>query len=337
MSARVSEIQADRIADSEAFRSIVAERCQPVVLRGLCAAWPIAEAAAQSWDSLQQYLVQLDSGALAQAFIGPPSISGRYYYSEGLDGFNFERRDMRLADALSEMGVSADDPDQPSIYFGSVLADKHVPGFAEQNSLSMLSASVRPLLWLGNASFVSAHYDTFDNLACVVAGRRRFTLYRPADVSRLYVGPIDNTMAGPPVALAVGSEVGDPRYPKFESIRDDAMVAELAPGDAIYLPKLWWHQVEATDTRNMLVNYWWDAFSRGPDAPYSTMMLAMTAIAERPEGERAAWRAFFDHYVFRTEGHPLAHLAEDQRGILGSASENFRRIRAMVMRQLRGD
>jgi hypothetical protein len=177
----------------------------------------------------------------------------------------------------------------------------------------------------------------FDNLACAVAGPRRFTLYPPDAIGNLYVGPIDHTMAGQPVALAVGAGAGDPRFPRFEAIRTQALVAELEPGDALYLPKLWWHQVEAEGSFNMLVNYWWDAFSAGPDAPYTTMMLAMIAIAERPDVERAAWRAFFDHYVFRPDGHPLAHLPDDKHGVLGPLrSGNYGRIRAMVMRLLRG-
>ena len=93
--------------------------------------------------------------------------------------------------------AAARDPAESSIYFGSIPADDHVPGFAELNRLALLEASIRPLLWIGNASFVSCHCDTFDNLACVVAGRRRFTLYRPEAIENLYVGPIDFTMAGP--------------------------------------------------------------------------------------------------------------------------------------------
>ena len=192
------------------------------------------------------------------------------------------------------------------------------------------------MLWIGNASFVSCHYDTFDNLACVVAGRRRFTLFRPETIDNLYVGPIDFTMAGPPVALAVGTAPRDPRFPKFEAVRDAALIAELEAGDVLYLPKLWWHQVEATEQLNLLANYWWDAFSAGPDAPYTTMMLAMIAIAERPAHERAAWRAFFDQYVFRPNGHPLAHLPADKHGILGPLKQNYGRIRARVMQTLRG-
>ena len=68
------------------------------------------------------------------------------------------------------------------------------------------------------------------------------------------------------------------------------------------------------------------------------MMLAMIAIAERPPEERAAWRAFFNHYVFRPGGHPLAHLPESQHGILGRLQpRNYGRIRAFVMQMLRGD
>lgn len=333
----VREVRRDRVSSHDAFRSIIATEGEPFIVRGLCADWPVTRSAAESWTSLADYLLQLDSGARAEGFIGPPSIAGRYFYSDDLKAFNFERRDMGLADAVAGMEAAAHDSTMHSIYFGSVPADDLVPGFAEQNRLPMLPESVRPLLWLGNASVVSCHYDTFDNIACVVAGQRRFTLYRPEAIADLYVGPIDFTMAGPPVALAVGSAPGDTRYPRFDHLRECALTAHLKPGDALYLPKLWWHQVEAAHPRNMLVNYWWDAFSSGPDAPYTTMMLAMTAIAERPEAERAAWRAFFDHYVFRPNGHPLAHLPEEHHGILGSPGDNLRRIRAMVMRKLRGD
>lgn len=335
MTEPVQQIRAASLSDLGEFHK-VAERCEPIVLRGLCAEWPVTRAAAKSWQGLADYLLPRDSGALAQAFVGDPAIGGRYFYSDDLAGFNFDRVQMSLSDAVERMSEAASDPRQPSVYLGSIPAEDHVRGFSGDNPLPLVPAAVQPRLWIGNASFVSSHYDTFDNMACVVAGRRRFTLYRPETIGSLYVGPIDFTMAGPPVGLAVGSEPGDPRYPKFEAIREQAIVAELDPGDALYLPKLWWHQVEATEPLNMLVNYWWDAFPAGPDAPYTAMMLAMITIAGRPHQERQAWRAFFDHYVFRPNGHPLAHLPPERHGILGSLQENYGRIRANIMRTLRG-
>jgi hypothetical protein len=227
-------------------------------------------------------------------------------------------------------------PSPHSVYIGSVPVADYLPGFAAANPMPLVPAGAAPRIWLGHASNVSTHYDTVDNLACVVAGRRRFTLYAPDLVGDLYVGPIDHTMAGQPVSLAAAAPPGDVRYPRFDAIRDRALTADLAPGDALYLPKLWWHQVEATAPFNGLVNYWWDAFAAGPDAPYTSMLLAMIAIAERPAPERAAWKALFDHYVFREHGHPLAHLPPERHGLLGPLAENYGKIRARVMYLLRG-
>jgi hypothetical protein len=331
----IPKLESSAIADPDAFRRNVAEQCQPVVLRGACSDWPVVSSARQSWNALVDYLARLDSGVPGQAFIGAPEIAGRYFYRDDLDGFNFDREDLRVSDALERIAANAKSG-AATLYLGSLPADDHLPGFADENRLPMLSQSVRPRVWIGNASQVSCHFDTFENIACVVAGRRRFTLFPPDCIGDLYVGPIDNTMAGQPVGLAVGSAPGDPRYPRFEQVRDRALVVELDPGDALYLPKLWWHQVEATEPVNVLVNYWWDAFSAGPDAPYLTMLLAMIAIAERPLPERLAWRAFFDHYVVRPEGHPLAHLPESKHGILGPLRpSNYGRIRAFVMQALR--
>jgi hypothetical protein len=323
--------------DEATFRREIVEPCRPVVLRGVCGGWPVVDAAERSDDCLAAYLMRHDSGRKAEVFQGAAAIGGRYHYGDNLEGFNFERQTLGLGEALERMAERAAEPERGTVYMGSLPASQHFPGFAAENRLPFLSAEIEPRVWLGNASLVSCHYDTFDNLACVVAGVRRFTLYPPDTIGDLYVGPIDHTMAGPPVSLAAGSAPGDPRYPRFEAARERALTVELMPGDALYLPKLWWHQVEATSPFNVLVNFWWDAFRAGPDAPISAMLLAMIAIAERPEPERAAWRAFFDHYAFRPHGHPLAHLPEERHGILGPLSQgNYRRLRAAVMQMLRG-
>ena len=90
------------------------------------------------------------------------------------------------------------------------------------------------------------------------------------------------------------------------------------------MPKLWWHRVQSLAPFNGLVNYWWDAFAGGPDAPHTAMLLSMITIAERPLPERQAWKALFDHYVFRPHGHPLAHLPENQHGMLGPLKAELR-------------
>jgi hypothetical protein len=329
---------AGRDLTPQRFQREVVEGCQPLVLRGLVADWPVVQAAGGAPQRFKDYLAAFDIGGRVETYLGNPAIGGKYYYSPDLKGFNFERRTMKLLDALKVMVESLDRPEAPSVYVGSVPTGDSLPGFAAANAMPLLAQGSSPRIWLGTRSNVSCHHDTYDNLACVIAGRRRFTLFAPELIDRLYVGPIDNTMAGAPVSLAAsadGPQDGD--FPLFEEIRERALRVELEAGDALYLPKLWWHKVESLAPLNGLVNYWWDAFSAGPDAPYTSMLFAMIAIAERPAAERAAWKAFFDHYVFRPNGHPLAHLPPEQHGLLGPLKpENYARIRARIMHMLRG-
>lgn len=322
-------------ASPEEFRDIL-EGCRPLILRDQVAAWPAVEAGRKSPQAFCDYVLSFDCGLEMEAFFGRPEIQGKYFYDKDFSGFNFERRQMRFAAAVKAVADNLGKSGASSIYAGSVPVDDYLPGFMQANPMALLDG-VAPRIWIGHRSNVSCHYDAMENIACVVAGTRRFTLYPPALIGKMYVGPIDRTMAGQPVSLAASSAPDAEMFPLFEPLRDQALIAELGPGDAIFLPKLWWHQVEGTAPFNCLINYWWDAFRIGPDAPYTAMLLAMITIAERPLAEREAWKAWFDHYVFRREGHPLQHLPPEEHGMLGPLKpDNYGRLRAYVMHLLRG-
>lgn len=330
---KMQEIAAADLPDHDTFVRRIAEPCTPIVIRGLVREWPLTQSAMRSPQEVANYLRRFDKGSAVEVFVGDARNRGRYYYTDDLKQFNFERRHMNFGEALDAILAA---PEARSVYLGSLPVDLYLSGLETQNVLPTIRTGVAPRIWIGHESNVASHYDTLDNVACVVAGRRRFTLYAPTLIGDLYVGPIDHTMAGQPVSLAASSAPGDPRYPRFEAIRDRALVTELEPGDAIYIPKLWWHQVEATERFNVLVNYWWDAFSIGPDVPSAGLLLSMIAIAERPLAERLAWKAFFDHYVFRPERHPLEHLPPEQHGVLGPLKpHNYAKLRAFVMQLLR--
>ena len=327
-----------RDLNPERFQREIVQGCRPVVIRGLVADWPVVKAGLESPRALKDYLTAFDIGERVEIFFGDAAIGGKYYYNAGLQGFNFERRMVKLSEALECILEAVEQRNSRSAYVGSVPTSQCLPRFGATNPTPLAATTAGPRIWLGTAANISTHYDTSDNLACVIAGRRRFTLYAPDLIGSLYVGPIDNTMAGAPVSLAASAPAGsDKQYPLFEAIRDQALRADLEAGDALYLPKLWWHQVESTAPLNGLINYWWDAFSSGPDAPYTSLLFALITISERPPAERQAWKAFFDHYVFRSDGHPLAHLPPEQHGLLGPLKpDNYSKIRARVMRLLRG-
>ena len=128
----------------------------------------------------------------------------------------------------------------------------------------------------------------------------------------------------------LGGPADDERFPLFREVRDQALGVELRPGDALYLPKLWWHQVESDAPFNGLVNYWWDAFSYGPDAPYTSLLLSMITIAERRPRSARPGRRSSTTMFFAPSGHPLAHLPPDRHGLLGPLKDNYGKIRARV-------
>jgi mannose-6-phosphate isomerase-like protein (cupin superfamily) len=189
---------------------------------------------------------------------------------------------------------------------------------------------VAPRIWIGNRVRVATHHDMNSNIAVVMAGRRRFTLFPPDQVANLYIGPIEFTPAGTPVGLFDPDEPDFDRFPLAREAMAHAQIVELEPGDALFIPHMWWHHVRSLDPVSILVNYWWDEapVPQPGLAPLDTMVHAILAFSGLPENQRAAWRAMFDEFVF---GPPLDHVPEERRGIRGTLSEDSK---ARVRRQL---
>ena len=328
--AEIAEVDAAR------FTSDILARNQPVILRGLVADWPAVQAAQTSDLVLADYLRGFERGQLIEAMIGPPAIKGRFFY-DGAQGLNFERRQGTLGLALKTILGLADDPDPPTIYVGSTPIPSILPGFERDNVLPVLGPEVTPRLWVGNAAKIQTHYDMSDNIACVVGGRRRFTLFPPDQVANLYVGPLDFTPAGRPISM-VSLEAPDlERYPRFARALDHAEVAELGPGDALYIPAMWWHHVQSFGALNVLVNYWWSQVDTRAGSPFDAFVHALTNVRHLPPAQREAWRALFEHYVFEANGDPAAHLPLEARGVLGELNETVSsEVRTFLLRGLGG-
>lgn len=306
--------------DAETFARDLTPLYQPTVLRGIARDWPAVRAARTSPHALADYLKGFHKGALVEALLGAPAIGGRFFYDESGRGMNFDRRTAPLDKALDELLRLADHPEPPAIYVGSTPIAPVLPGFERANALDLLDEAIQPRLWLGNASTIQTHHDMSDNIAVVVSGQRRFTLFPPDQVGNLYVGPLDFTPAGRPISLVALDQPDFDRFPKFADALEAAQVAELEPGDAIYIPTLWWHHVQAFGPLNMLVNYWWDPAGMTAHGiggqPFDAFVHALRNVRRLPAKRRNAWRAFFEHYIFHANGDPAAHIPEGRRGVL---------------------
>ncbi|MGZ5201157.1 MAG: cupin-like domain-containing protein [Telluria sp.] len=308
---------------------------EPVVLRGLAASWPMVQSALRSQQEASAYLRRFYRGEKVLAFLGAPEMEGRYFYNEDFTGFNYASLKAPLDKVLEELEDHKDDARPPSVYVGSTMIDHYLPGFRSENDLALGARVPLVSIWIGNRSRIAAHFDVPDNVAVVGAGRRRFTLFPPQQVSNLYVGPLDFTPAGQAISLVDFQRPDLARFPRFAEAMRHAQSAELGPGDAIFIPSMWWHHIEALDPFNALVNYWWRQSPPYMDSPASALMLALLTMRDLPPEQREAWRELFRHYVFDSDGAEAAHVPPAARGMLAPLDDDgARTLRAQLLARL---
>lgn len=295
----------------EELPAAIAGRTTPLLIKGAVAHWPVVQAAQAG--RLGDYLAPFDQGRPLMVFRAEAETRGRIFYNDAMDGFNFERTTGRLLPTLRELERKATGGE--CCYVGSTPVDHHLPGLRAHNDLELPDCQPLVSLWFGNHSLIPAHFDLPNNLACVVAGRRRFTLFPPEQVANLYPGPLDFTPAGQVVSLVDFHAPDFERFPRYREALEAAQVAEMAPGDLLYLPSMWWHQVEGLDDLNMLVNYWWRSTPAWTGLPQDALMHALLAIGGLPEAQRQAWGKLFDHFVVNRE-QATAQIPPERRGPL---------------------
>ena len=323
--------------DPRALPDEVLQSSEPAVLRGLAAQWPMVQAGQQSAQAAVAYLrgFERKDAQPVVAMVGPPDINGRFFYNATLDEFNFRRENVPLGVALNTLLKYAKEPTPPAIYIGSTTIDTWLPGFRNDNDFALGDREALASIWIGNRTRIAAHQDVPDNLACVVAGRRRVTLFPPQQLSNLYIGPLDFTPAGQAISLVDFDAPDYDRFPRFEEALRHAQVAELGPGDAVFIPSMWWHHMEALETFNVLVNYWWRQTPAWMDTPMNALMLALMTVRDLPAEQRAVWEDVFRHYVFAPDEATADHIPADALRTLGPIDEaRARAMRARLLQRL---
>jgi Cupin-like domain len=311
---------------------------RPAILRGLVREWRAVREYSESPASLVRYLKQLDSGAPVDALMTPPEADGQISYNAAMNGFNFHRNRLPLSEIAAQVLRYAQFPKPPAVAAQSALIRDCLPAFSAENSLPLFDATILPRIWLGNRITTPAHVDEWNNVACTVAGRRRFTLFPPEQIANLYIGPLDFAPTGAAMSVVSLRDPDFARYPKFRDALAAAQVAVLEPGDCIFIPPLWWHHVESLEPFNVLVNYWWHdplGANSKADSAFDALLHGILSIRALPPATRRAWGAFFEQYVFGAHSECIEHIPADRRGILGELSaEQLNMLRAHLARKL---
>jgi hypothetical protein len=307
---------------------------RPAVLKGLVTQWGLVKAGLRSDRDAMQYLRSFCNGRPISASFGDPQIAGRLFYNEDFTELNFASRRASIEEVLQGIEEHLHDERPPTYYIASTLIDASLPGFRKENEVGFAAHGFDPLasIWIGNRTIASCHYDAPDNLACCAVGRRRFTLFPPEQIFNLYPGPLEPTPGGQAVSVVDFAHPDFQKYPRFREAIAAGQAADVEPGDALFIPSMWWHHVEGLSPFNTLVNYWWSTSPKFIPTPMNAMQHALWALRDRPEREKQAWKHVFDYYVFGPSGRAGEHLPEQARGVLGPIDDTqARQLRAMLI------
>lgn len=336
-------VVADKLTGYLSYRS------EPVIFRGLVKHWPVVQAAQnedeQGGEQYLRYLAKfvskesISSKDYITVYRAPPEAKGRIFYNDDFSGFNFQVANKPLSEVLQLLSGNKENTDdkQATYYVGSTLLQRFLPGFLDENSLPLAVENPLVSLWLGNSSRIAAHYDFPDNLACCVAGKRRFILFPPEQIANLYVGPLDLTPSGQAISLVDFYEPDFQQFPRFAEAMQHAVVAELEPGDALFIPSMWWHHVESLSAINGLVNYWWRSTPAYLGNPTDALTHALMSIKGLPKEQKQAWKQLFDYYIFaEDENCGSEHIPEKVRGVLQETldEQQARSLRQSLLQRL---
>lgn len=327
----VAEVTA---ADSAALDAAIAGARQPFVVRGLVADWPLVQAAKRSPRKARAHLLAHARERDFAVSMSDPQAGGRLFYDADMQ-MNFRMGHGRLDKIFAGFDAAEDHDRVPTVYLASIDIEQFFDGLGNANPMPLSPRDAIGSIWIGTPTRIAAHNDFPDNLACCAAGKRRFTLFPPDQFRNLYLGPIDNTPAGRAVSMVDLAAPDLHIYPRFAEALGTAMVADLEPGDALYIPSLWYHHVEATAPFNVLVNYWWRDTPRFLGQPQNALNHAILAIRDLPQEQREIWRAMFDHYVFSGGAEAAAHIPPAAQGVLAPFdAQTAGRMHAFLLRSL---
>jgi lysine-specific demethylase 8 len=133
--------------------------------------------------------------------------------------------------------------------FPDIKDDYRLPSMVEEKGL------VRGKFWLSGPGLITPlHYDPVETFHWVVRGTKRFLCYEPG-VSQYYPFPSRSTA---PFISQVDPDHPQPgKYPRFQRARQ--LEFQVEPGEILYLPAYWWHQVYSEGAVNVSVNFVWFA------------------------------------------------------------------------------
>lgn len=110
-------------------------------------------------------------------------------------------------------------------------------------------------LWVSHRGvFTQSHFDELENFNIALAGRKRFVL-APPGFREYYPRSLVHGV-GDKSRAADFDDVRPERFPRLVPKLAQRREVVLEPGEMLYVPLAWWHQVESLDELNINLNFW---------------------------------------------------------------------------------
>ena len=222
----------ERVANisAEAFERDYYEPERPVILTGKMSSWR----AMREWTP--QTLKQIFGDSVLHASLDLPTdeAPGNYKWTD-------HTKWMKVSEFVDILLKS-----ERPCYMRQAPSNR-LPGFDDYFDFGAFFVDVakrdpQPNLWFGSARTDSGlHWDTAMNFLAQVYGRKEFILFPQSEARNLYAFRDQIRWSGFN-ALAPDFE----RYPKAKKARGIRGVLE--PGEAIFIPRTWWHQFRSMET-----------------------------------------------------------------------------------------
>jgi Cupin-like domain len=206
--------------------------CRPVVIQGLARDWP----AMQRWSpqDLKQRFGHLEVEVQAERQADPQYEVNKLQHQRRVRLCDFVDRVLAMGPS-NDHYLTANNELLRRPEFAPLLADiGSLPDYCDANQLPNSCS-----FWFGPAGTVTPlHHDTLMLFHTQVVGRKRWRFVSPLETPRVYnyydvYSPVD--IDRPDLN----------RYPDFAQVKVLDVVVE--PGETMFLPLGWWHQVTAMD------------------------------------------------------------------------------------------
>ena len=151
----------------------------------------------------------------------------------------------------------------------------------------------------------------------------------------MYIGPLELTPAGQPISLVDIENPDFEKFPKFKEAQSYGQSALLEPGDGIFIPSLWWHQVQSFGDLNILINYWWRDIPSYMGNPMDALMHSIISLRDLPEHQKLNWLNMFNHYVFNFDKKNFGHIPDELNGSHKEINDDLAKdLRTLLLKNL---